>query len=173
MKENFTGKILVAHPQLQDDYFTKAVILIVEHNEQGALGFIINHKPLHKIYDATDEFGVENNFPIYKGGPVKEHDIHYIHTRNDLVKDGKFIGDNLFWNGNNADVLAATKNNIISQQELKFFHGYCGWDENLLEQEIAEKTWLLCQTKSIVVLQYAVETMWRKCLEEIEIKDLT
>lgn len=173
MKENFTGKILVAHPQLQDDYFTKAVILIIEHNEQGALGFVINHKPLHKISDATDEFGANNNFAIYKGGPVNEHDIHYLHCRNDVIKDGKFITENLYWNGNNADVFTTIKNKKITQQALKFFHGYCGWDEGLLEQEIAEKTWLLCKTKATFVIQYAVETMWDKCLEEMEFEDLT
>lgn len=144
MNEIKTGKVLKANTANESDVFINAEILICEYNNKGAFGLVINQPTNYLLYQATNEFGVNANFTIYYGGPVSPNDIHFIHCRPDIIKNGISITENIFWNGNNEDVEIAIKNQTIATHELKFFHGYCGWDEGLLEEELQQKEWLLC-----------------------------
>lgn len=164
------GSILIAHPQMEDDFFEKKVILLVEYNSNGALGFILNNEPSHTIADATDDFGTDTKFPIYNAGPVGEFDIHFVHTKPNLIGNGVDLGNGLFWNGKNEDVIAALHKRVITEKELKFFHGYCGWDEGLLEQEIAEQSWIVCKANIGLVMNNDTNKIWDECLELIEYK---
>ena len=98
MKTNILqkGKLLIAEPSiLNDNWFNRSVLLLVEHNEQGSVGFILN-KPLeYTINDAVPE--IEANFPLYNGGPVDQDNLYFIHTCPHLIRNSEMIGSELYW----------------------------------------------------------------------------
>ena len=72
------GKILIAEPSIIGDIsFNRSIILLVEHGNNGSIGFILN-KPMNlNISDLIPE--IESNFKIYNGGPVQQDNLYFIH----------------------------------------------------------------------------------------------
>ena len=93
------GFVLFAEPTVQHDLtFSRSVILIVEQNENGIVGFIINKKTDYSTIDLIPELNI--NFPIYNGGPVEKENLYFIHKIPSLIKNSIKIKDNLYWGGN-------------------------------------------------------------------------
>src|SRR4051794_21518657 len=71
--DNLTGHFLVASPHLGDPNFFRSVVLVIRHDEEGAFGVVLN-RPLPstvgEIWKALGASGIENEQPIYLGGPV-------------------------------------------------------------------------------------------------------
>ncbi|MGY8953681.1 MAG: YqgE/AlgH family protein, partial [Flavobacteriales bacterium] len=78
------GNILISDPFLRDPNFSRTVILIVKHNDEGSLGFVLNDKSKFTISEVVDNFpDFETN--IFLGGPVGIESLFFIHTRNDII----------------------------------------------------------------------------------------
>ena len=73
---HFQGKLLTADPSiLGDPYFHRAVVLIVDQNESGYVGFILN-KPLgYSLEEALESVPVQD--PLYFGGPVEKDNLFF------------------------------------------------------------------------------------------------
>lgn len=134
------GTILIARPSLMTDVFHRSVILITDHTEEGgSIGFILNKSLQLPVKDFLREVNCQD--AVYKGGPVDQENIFYIHTRPDLIMESEKITDNLYWSGNFKDVLHAINNGYLGEDEIRFYLGYSGWATNQLESEIKKHAW--------------------------------
>lgn len=134
------GKILISSPLMDDPNFYRSVVFIAEYNEDGALGFIINkvfERPLNELV----EFSSSPAFPLYKGGPVDNDHLYFIHQRNDLIPGGTLITGDIYFGGDFKQVIKHINNKTLTSSDIKIFIGYCGWNANELEAEIAEESW--------------------------------
>lgn len=139
-------------PSNGDDNFIQSFVFITEHNEQGALGFVINkifERGLHELV----EFSSSPSFPLYSGGPVDKEHLYFIHKRNDLITDGVFVTDDIYMGGDFKKVITLINNKILTPSDIKIFIGYCGWDVNELEEEIAEGSWTITDGNREMVFQ--------------------
>ena len=77
---NLTDHFLIAMPAMEDPYFSKSLIYIAEHNEQGALGIIVNRPIDMNLAALLDNIDVSleaddstnlGNYPVFFGGPVQ------------------------------------------------------------------------------------------------------
>ena len=156
------GKLLIAEPSiLTDNWFNRSILILVEHNMDGSVGFILN-KPLeYRIHDLIPD--IESDFPIYNGGPVDQDNLYFIHTRPDLIPNSEFIGDDIFWGGDIKTVKQLINDGEILGSEIRFFMGYSGWDINQLENEIKSKSWIIRDNrfKAGVIMQHD-EPFWKK-----------
>ena len=84
------GSILLSEPFLSDNYFTRAVILIVEHDKNGTVGFILNKISEIKVQDAIEDFP-EFESEIFFGGPVNRDNLFFIHSLGDKINNSKKI----------------------------------------------------------------------------------
>lgn len=136
------GKLLIAEPSIIGDLsFNRSIILIVEHNSNGSIGFIMN-KPLNiKLGDIIPE--IESNFTIYNGGPVQQDSLYFIHKIPSLVPQSIEISDGLYWCGNFKCISKLIKEKKVYKDEIKFFLGYSGWDSNQLQFELNSNSWIL------------------------------
>ncbi len=156
MKTNILqkGKLLIAEPSiLNDNWFNRSVLLLVEHNEQGSVGFILN-KPLeYTINDAVPE--IEANFPLYNGGPVDQDNLYFIHTCPHLIRNSEMIGSELYWGDDVRSVAQLINDGEILGSEIRFFLGYSGWESGQLENEIRLNSWVVRKNsfKAGVILQ--------------------
>ncbi|NPA44023.1 MAG: YqgE/AlgH family protein, partial [Chlorobi bacterium] len=92
------GSILISEPFAPDAIFSRAVILLAEHNKNGSVGFILN-KPLNKtISQLSSEFG-KNDMKVSIGGPVENNKIYYIHTYGNKIPNSMKITNGLYWGG--------------------------------------------------------------------------
>ena len=142
----------MSSPEIGDENFDKSIVLVAEHNENGALGFVVN-----KIFDRALNELVEFNscpaFPLYGGGPVDKEHLYFIHRRNDLISGGTLIADNIYLGGDFKKVIALINNKRVKPSEIKIFIGYCGWNLNELEAEIAEGSWVVTDCDNGIVFK--------------------
>lgn len=125
---------------LNGSFFEHATILIVQHNEEGSVGFLTNKsfgKSLHELI----EFNHAKPYPLMDGGPVDREHLFVLHSRPDLIKGGEQTRNSLYLGGNMEQVIEAINSGAANQQEIQVFIGYCGWDPGELEAELEEGSW--------------------------------
>lgn len=155
------GKILIAEPSIIGDIsFNRSIILLVEHGNNGSIGFILN-KPMNlNISDLIPE--IESNFKIYNGGPVQQDNLYFIHKISDLIPESIMISAGLYWSGNFEYVLKLIKKGEINKNDIRFFLGYSGWDSNQLNDELNNNTWILSENSHNKNIITAVdEVFWK------------
>lgn len=155
------GKILIAEPSVIGDIsFNRSIILLVEHGNNGSIGFILN-KPMNlNISDLIPE--IESNFKIYNGGPVQQDNLYFIHKISDLIPESIMISEGLYWSGNFEYVLKLIKKGEINKNDIRFFLGYSGWDSNQLNDELNNNTWILSENSHNKNIITAVdEVFWK------------
>lgn len=134
------GTFIKSTALLDDSVFENTVILLVEYNEKGALGFICNQL-FPRTLNELEEFKHLRPFPIRTGGPVDQEHLYFVHRRTDLIEGGEAVTDKLFFGGDFKAVVAGIATRQLTTDDLVIFIGYCGWDHAELEEEIAEGSW--------------------------------
>jgi putative transcriptional regulator len=141
------GTILTSTASLGDANFENTIIFIAEHNQKGAMGFVIN-KLFARRLNQLEEFKNSIPFPLYNGGPVDHEHLFFIHQRPDLITGGTLITGCIYLGGNFKQAIAQLNHNTITKNDIKIFIGYCGWDYQQLEQEVEEGSWGIADTNS-------------------------
>ena len=160
------GNILISDPFLRDPNFSRTVILIVKHNDEGSLGFVLNDKSKFTISEVVDNFpDFETN--IFLGGPVGIESLFFIHTRNDIISEGIEVINGLYWGGDFDELKNAISENRIQKEELIFFVGYSGWDKEQLDREVKEKSWIIADITTEEVMLQTGKYLWNSKLKKL------
>lgn len=143
--ESLRGKLLVSAKHLRDPNFFKTAVLMLEHNEEAAMGLVINRPSSVTVATALCE---HFNLPktedvIFVGGPVEPAALCILHNSGEYA-DGEIPFIDGIHIGSSAEtfeevVNAATKPG--SEIEYRIFSGYAGWGPHQLECEIARGDW--------------------------------
>lgn len=176
---NLTGHFLIAMPALTDPYFSKSVTFICAHNQDGAMGVVIN-RPTDITYNALfEKINLEllnssiANQPVLYGGPVQPERGFVLHPANKF-KEGDLEKDNWDSSITIAENTALTTSKDILEavalgegpEKMLLTLGYAGWTPGQLEQEIAQNAWLSVQPKDISSLHSILyETQHEKRLD--------
>lgn len=143
---NLTDNFLIAMPSQEDPYFSNALVYVCEHNENGALGIIVNRPidmNLAGLFDKIDiklEQPALADLPVYFGGPVQLDRGFVLHRplgqwQSTLAVNGE-IGLT-----SSRDILASV-GALAQPAEILVTLGYAGWDAGQLEDELAQNLWL-------------------------------
>jgi putative transcriptional regulator len=137
------GKLLIAAPQMDDPNFARSVLLMIQHDEEGAMGLILNRPLETTLQEALDQSGEEEaagsdapNLPLHQGGPC-EGPLMVVHTHASVSQVEVMEGVHFSTERPNVEWLL--ENN---QGPIKFFLGYAGWSPGQLEAEIEAGGWL-------------------------------
>jgi putative transcriptional regulator len=161
------GKVLISEPFLPDPNFSRAVVLLTEHNESGSFGFVLNQKTewatnmvmeeLHNIHQT-----------VYNGGPVELQSFHYLHTY-DHIQGAIHLYDSVYWGGNFEQVYNGLRKGMLQPQDFKFIIGYSGWGPGQLDMELQEKAWLVgdLDAKYIFDTQIADADLWKHAIRNL------
>lgn len=158
------GRLLVAEPFLTDSNFGRAVILLVEHNRKGSIGFILN-KPLEMRVDE-----ILPDFPsfeqtVYLGGPVQRDQLFYIHTLGEKLEGSMQINDDIWWLGDFEQLKTAIRKGAVTPNQVRFFAGYSGWESGQLNRELEEKSWFVAQSRLDLVFHDTKSKHWNRTLQ--------
>ncbi len=136
------GQLLIAEPSIIGDLsFNRSVILLADHNKDGSVGFIINKPLKYTINDLIPEISAK--FKIYNGGPVEQDNLYFIHNIPDLIPNSIEISNGIYWGGDFESTKDLINSGQISKENIRFFLGYTGWDENQLETEMNANSWII------------------------------
>jgi putative transcriptional regulator len=161
--ESLQGQLLVAAPQLMDPNFARTLVLLIQHNQEGALGVVIN-RPLQKtIQELWREVGsapCHSRLPVYLGGPVPGP-LMSLHARPALAEVEPVAG-----------VFFTAKKQYLDELVLgeeptyKVFVGHAGWGAGQLENELHQGAWRTVATTAEQVLS-TDETLWERIFREL------
>lgn len=183
---------LIASPKLDDSPFERAVVVMVHHDSEGAMGFIIN-KPLDIDFgsliqsvndDIARELTAESfDIPVHFGGPVRIEQLWLIFQREKVMEEPNESNLRLLEKMNDPDegaltfsdgwFLAASGELIegfaIGQEDGTYrpFIGYAGWGPGQLETEIEEGSWLLLDFEKDLFFDAAPSVHWDEALKRL------
>lgn len=159
-----TGQLLVATPQLIDPQFARGVILVLDHDDEGALGVVINRPselPLVSVLPGWAEVVAEPPM-IFSGGPV---------SRDSALAVGLAFGDgpgegfkHLIGDYGLVDLDAEPRDVLPDLVGVRVFSGYAGWGTGQLEAEIEEGSWYVVSAVATDLLNPAPAGLWRSVL---------
>jgi putative transcriptional regulator len=136
------GQLLIAEPSIIGDLsFNRSVILLADHDKEGSVGFIINKPLKYTINDLLPEINAA--FKIYNGGPVEQDNLYFIHNIPELIPNSIEISNGIYWGGDFESTKALINNGKINKNNIRFFLGYTGWEENQLELEMISNSWIV------------------------------
>lgn len=148
--DDLTAKLLVAMPGMGDPRFSRSVVFLCAHGEDGAMGLIVN-KPapeleldslLEQLSIPTGEDSGAGSKPIHFGGPVEGGRGFVLHSK-DYVSDGTTLEvDDRFGMTATIDILKAMATGDGPSRSIVAL-GYAGWGPGQLESEIAQNGWLV------------------------------
>jgi putative transcriptional regulator len=135
------GRLLIADPFLRGPYFSRSVVYLVEHDERGSVGFVLN-KPLARPTVAGLAPGLEGiECPLHAGGPVGSDRLLYLH-RVPGVDGARALPGGVYHGGDLEVLLKMLREGKARPRDVRFFVGYSGWDAGQLAGELAEHSWL-------------------------------
>ncbi len=175
MESPLKGKVLVASPALLDPNFARAIVLILQHDEHGAMGLVLN-RPLEttvgEAWTQVSAVPYENGDPLYQGGPV-EGPLMVVHrdaSRGQMeivgvggAGEAGAGGTGGIYLSSDADAVKGLVADVA--EPMKFFVGYAGWSPRQLEAELVEGAWQVAGVGAEEVFR-TPEELWERLLKE-------
>jgi len=157
---------LVAAPSLRDPSFARTVILLVEHGEEGTIGFIINRASEVTFEEVTRAAKLEaaKPMPVLTGGPVSGTGWVVFDPRTaeeDLAGESVRVHDEVFITSSKR-ILAADDEDMSRRY---IFVGYAGWGAGQLDEELARGSWLCVSLTPEILFDCPIEERWTRALE--------
>jgi putative transcriptional regulator len=160
-----TNQFLIAMPRMGDPNFDHTVTFICEHNEDGALGLVINRPTGMHLGDILSQMDLEivdphtSGIPVLHGGPVQPERGFVIHDRGGDWGSTLTVSDKLQVT-TSRDVLEAMAAGEGPRDALVAL-GYAGWGAGQLEEEMTANAWLTVPASRGIIFQIPFEDRWR------------
>ncbi|MEM6533772.1 MAG: YqgE/AlgH family protein [Myxococcota bacterium] len=163
---------LIAVPQMADPNFTRGVVFILEHDENGSMGLVINKEgelDIASFCDSQDmQFrGEDTSASIFKGGPVQPERAFILHTSDHEGPETEHIVDGvrLSYSLESLKLIADDP-----PDDLRIYLGYAGWGPGQLAKEVQSGAWLVSNAEPEFVFHHDPETVWEAALRRMGIE---
>ncbi|WP_054674976.1 YqgE/AlgH family protein [Parasalinivibrio latis] len=177
---NLKNHFLVAMPGMTDPRFEQGVVYVCEHNDEGAMGLMINNPISISVGNMLDQIDVERDLPVafpnkleqpvLNGGPVSEDRGFVLHRPHRDYGSSMELTD---------DITVTTSKDILNilgtdegPEKFLVTLGYSGWDAGQLEQELAENSWLTIEADPDLIFNTPINERWSKALAQLGINPL-
>jgi len=164
LNDSLCNQLLIAMPGMMDPNFNSTVTLVCEHNNEGALGIVINRPLNMKLEGLFEQLDVAEpdqsmaSHPILNGGPVARERGFVLHNPGPEFESSVSVSDNVQLTLSR-DVIDAMATGKGPDQSLVAL-GYAGWDAGQLEAEMLANTWLTVPASPEVIFDVPFEDRW-------------
>jgi putative transcriptional regulator len=158
---NLTHHFLIAMPSMADPYFAKSLTYVCEHNDQGALGVVVNRpidmtlQALFERLSLTLKHKDLSDAPIYFGGPVQTDRGFVLHEPAGNWQSTLRVRDAIGLT-TSKDILEAVGRGE-GPDKLLVTLGYAGWSAGQLEHELGQNAWLTVEAKDAIIFDLPSE----------------
>jgi len=163
------GQLLLDSGQLSGSFFQRTVILVCQHDAEGAFGLVLNRASGNSlgemiVADVPDQLKEQ---PLYLGGPVQLSALSYLHSDNFLSEASVMPNLDL---GHSLDSLVELGESFSATKRVKMFAGYAGWSPGQLEEEMKRQAWLTHPATLDLVFDSAPAELWKRILRQKGLK---
>lgn len=166
---NLTNHFLIAMPGLADPFFARTVTYLCQHNEEGALGIIVNRPSELTLADIMEQMEIEvredsiGQIPVYFGGPVQPERGFILHEPIGAWSSSLKVSETLALT-TSRDILEAIGQGQGPQKVLVAL-GYAGWGKGQLEHEIVQNSWLNAPADQSIMFSQPAASRWKAAAE--------
>lgn len=162
--DTLQGQFLIAPPAMIEPNFHRTIVLVLQHDESGALGLILNrptNSEIDSIWEVMTGTSLSNEGVLYVGGPV-DGPIMMLHTCPEYSEQEILSGV----------YVSSRKTNLaklVSEKALpyKVFSGYAGWAEGQLDAELQQGGWLVTPATPNDIFSMNAEDSWKLLCERM------
>jgi putative transcriptional regulator len=160
--DSVRGQLLIAGPPLLDPNFWRTVLLVVEHNDEGALGLVLNRPSETTVGDAVTELSelVDADEPLFIGGPVQPSSVIVVAHFEDPDDAALLAFDDVgvLGTGSSPDELT------IGVREARAYVGHAGWGPGQLDSELERGDWIVEPARESDVFCDQPRELWSEVL---------
>ncbi|MBI3804859.1 MAG: YqgE/AlgH family protein [Nitrospirae bacterium] len=163
--ETFKGKLLISMPILSDPNFRQSVVLICEHNTEGALGLILNRPTEVGVSALIEDFPkLTGSDCVYAGGPVAKNGM-LILCRSEGLFEGHTILKDVFLAKDLEEL--KTPGVLGPNGEIRCYLGYAGWAAGQLEGELEIGAWRPLPADSNLIFDAEPTLLWPQMMRRL------
>jgi putative transcriptional regulator len=162
--QSLAGQFLIAMPSLAEPPFSRGVAFLCQHDEDGAVGLLVNQLSEYRFGDVLAQMKLGCNdqeladAPVLIGGPVQQERGFVLHREHGHWESSYRINGD--WSVTTSrDILVAMAAGEGPRLALMAL-GYAGWSAGQLEQELKDNTWLTAEASERVVFHTPLEERW-------------
>lgn len=163
--KSLKGQLLLDGGKLRGSIFHRTVVLICQHDADGAFGLVLNRATENVLGDVlvADWPEVLKSQPVFLGGPVQASALSFLHT-DVFLPDGNVMPNlNL---GHSLDALLELGEERSPTRQVRVFAGYSGWSPGQLEEEMRKGAWLTHAASLELVFNPEPRQLWQYVLRQ-------
>jgi putative transcriptional regulator len=173
------NQFLIAMPGMQDERFTRSVIYLCAHSEEGAMGLVINQVQPLPFSDLLVQLGIVDaeaairlppaarEVVVRNGGPVEQSRGFVLHSDDYMVESSMPVSERICLTAT-VDILRAISDGTGPRQAIMAL-GYSGWGAGQLEGEIAQNGWLTCPATADLLFDPDLDNTYDRVLAALGI----
>lgn len=161
---SLAGHFLIAMPAMADPHFVRGVTLVCQHNDEGAIGLVVNRLSEYRLGDVLSQMKLEcededlSDSPVLLGGPVQPERGFVLHPGSRQYESSYRISEQ--WSVTTSrDILAAMAVGEGPDRAVVAL-GYAGWGAGQLENELKDNAWLTAHADQHIVFDTPLEERW-------------
>ncbi len=170
------NQLLVALPALDDPHFARSVALICQHDDDGAMGVVVNRSSEYTLGDVFEQMGIEvadadlRGQPVLAGGPVHPERGFVLHDGDHGWDSSLSIADGLFVTTSRDVLEAMARGDGPARATVAL--GCAGWGAGQLEHELTEHSWLTVPADAELLFNTPLDDRWQAAAGRIGV-DMT
>lgn len=163
------GQLLLDSGQLSGSFFQRTVVLVCQHDAEGAFGLVLNRSSGNKLGEmiVADVPEPLKEQLLYLGGPVQLSALSFLHSDNFLPEASVMPNLDL---GHSLDTLVELGESFSPTQKMKLFAGYAGWSPGQLEDEMKRQAWITHPATIDLVFDTDPDTLWQMIMRQKGLK---
>ncbi|HEX7087932.1 MAG TPA: YqgE/AlgH family protein [Vicinamibacterales bacterium] len=165
------GRILVSARHLPDPNFSDTVVLLVDYNEEGAMGLILNRRtdvPLARAFPLVSP-APDAKQRLYFGGPVAPDGVMALLRATSPQPDGREVLDNVHLIGQREPLESQIRAQTASDR-FRVYVGYSGWGPGQLDREAAEGSWHVLPATADLVFDPDPDSLWDRQIRLTDVR---
>ena len=163
--DNYKGKILISTPDISGDIFSRSVVLVINHDENGAFGLILNKKNKETSNKVSGFMGYPVD--IYEGGPVEQNKLFFLLKGKPVTEYSVEISDEYYLTEDLDNIITSLSEEKIDLNSIKVFAGYSGWQTNQLEREVKAKLWVVVDIYNLDYTSANDQSLWKHIMQNL------
>lgn len=167
MSVSLQGNFLIASSHLRDSNFYHSVVLMLDHNDKGAMGLVINRPSAMTIGKVLSQHSsaAGGDAPVFVGGPVEPTSLFILHNCITLGKNDQEVAPGVFLAGSENSFEEVVRGGKKPEADTRFrlICGYAGWGEEQLESELARGDWNILPADGALILEEDPYGLWEVC----------
>ena len=174
MQKSLSGHFLIAAKKLRDPNFYQSVVLMVEHNESGAMGLVVNRPATVTVSDALrGHFELpETGQLIFIGGPVERQQLFILHNSTEFDGDESSLVPGVYVGNSPRIFEEIVQSSAEGKDTLQYriFAGYAGWSAGQLEGEMERGDWYSTPASQELVFGDDPYVVWETVCRQIAVQ---